>query len=61
MVTLFLLQEDYMSNGYMDIFDGQMAYLHAFMIKEPVKLIKKKKLFVGVFQIEDPVYFKNKS
>lgn len=53
----FFCQEDYMSNTwtYFDEKDGTIVRVYD---KEPVKEEIKKKLFVGVFQFTDAVYFR---
>ena len=53
----FFCQEDYMSDTW-TYFDEQDGVITRVYDKKPAKTDKKKKLFVGVFQIEDPVYFK---
>lgn len=53
----FFCQEDYMSDTwtYFDEKDGTIVQIYD---KEPVKEEIKKKLFVGVFQFTDAVYFR---
>ena len=53
----FFCQEDYMSDTwtYFDEKDGTIVRIYD---KEPVKEEIKKKLFVGVFQFTDAVYFR---
>ena len=53
----FFCQEDYMSDTwtYFDEKDGTIVRIYD---KEPAKEKKKKRLFVGVFQFTDAVYFR---